>query len=59
MCLSVTGPAGQEVLLVSVPRFSQTATCVLVNLRTLDCQPMEFTTQFTLPMDTDSPEVDK
>lgn len=53
------GPAGQEVLLVSVPRFSQTATCVLVNLRTLDCQPMEFTTQFTLPMDTDSPEVDK
>jgi DNA polymerase delta subunit 2 len=57
--LSVSGPDDQEVLLVSVPKFSQAATCVLVNLRTLDCQPMEFTTQFTLPMDTESPEIDK
>ncbi|XP_076458438.1 DNA polymerase delta subunit 2-like [Babylonia areolata] len=34
--------SGQEVLLVTVPRFSQTATAVLVNLATLDCTPLSF-----------------
>lgn len=33
---------GQEVLLVSVPRFCQTATAVLVNLATLECLPLTF-----------------
>ncbi|XP_052701812.1 DNA polymerase delta subunit 2-like [Crassostrea angulata] len=36
------GCGGQEVLLVSVPRFSQTSTAVMVNLRTQDCVPMQF-----------------
>ncbi|XP_076073903.1 DNA polymerase delta subunit 2-like [Mytilus galloprovincialis] len=53
------GPNGQEILLVSVPKFCQTATCVLVNLKTLDCHPMEFNSQFSQPMETESPEVDK
>ncbi|KAI5624051.1 DNA polymerase delta subunit 2 [Silurus asotus] len=40
----VTGPEGQEVLLVTVPEFSSTQTACLVNLRTLDCEPIRFTT---------------
>ncbi|XP_069170997.1 DNA polymerase delta subunit 2 [Procambarus clarkii] len=36
------GEGGHKVTLVSVPRFSSTSTCVLVNLRTLQCQPMCF-----------------
>ena len=36
------GPDKQRVLLITVPTFSKTATCVLVNLRTLTCSPMKF-----------------
>lgn len=39
-----SGPGGQEVLLVSVPEFSSTQTACLVNLRTLCCQPVTFST---------------
>lgn len=52
------GSEGQEVLLVMVPRFSQTATAALVNLATLDCTPLAFHAQLT-PSQWDSPEVDK
>ncbi|KAK3089341.1 hypothetical protein FSP39_002854 [Pinctada imbricata] len=52
------GPKGQEVLLISIPKFVDTKTCVLVNLRSLECQPMQFQTDFT-GMDSESPEVDK
>ncbi|XP_066499546.1 DNA polymerase delta subunit 2 [Hoplias malabaricus] len=38
----ITGPEGQEVLLVAVPEFSSTQTVCLVNLRTLECEPITF-----------------
>ncbi|KAL7827170.1 hypothetical protein SRHO_G00328880 [Serrasalmus rhombeus] len=38
----VTGPEGQDVLLVTVPEFSSTQTACLVNLRTLECEPVCF-----------------
>lgn len=52
------GPAGQKVLLVTVPMFSQGGVCVLVNLRNLECYPMTFDS--SLPTSPEvSPEVDK
>lgn len=51
------GEDGQEVTLVTVPRFSESKTIVLVNLRTMECQPVSFDTQLPEPMD-ESP-VDK
>ncbi|XP_038609813.1 DNA polymerase delta subunit 2 [Tachyglossus aculeatus] len=41
-CKVIQGPEGQRVLLVAVPDFSTTQTACLVNLRTLDCQPISF-----------------
>ncbi|CAJ1067982.1 DNA polymerase delta subunit 2 [Xyrichtys novacula] len=38
----IKGPDGQEVLLVTVPEFSTTQTVCLVNLRTLECEPVSF-----------------
>ncbi|XP_030642330.1 DNA polymerase delta subunit 2 [Chanos chanos] len=38
----ITGPEGQEVLLVAIPEFSSTQTACLVNLRTLECEPVSF-----------------
>jgi DNA polymerase delta subunit 2 len=38
----VEGESGQKVRLVLLPAFSSKATIALVNLRTLECQPMEF-----------------
>ncbi|XP_072167647.1 DNA polymerase delta subunit 2-like [Diadema setosum] len=37
-----TGSGGKDVLLVTVPSFHETKSCVIVNLRTLDCQPLVF-----------------
>lgn len=36
------GPDGQEVVLVTIPKFSSTQTACLVNLRTLECEPVSF-----------------
>ncbi|CAI9593689.1 unnamed protein product [Staurois parvus] len=36
------GPEGQRVLLLTIPDFSSTQTACLVNLRTLQCQPISF-----------------
>ena len=56
----ISGPAGQIVLVVTVPRFCKTGTVALVNLRTLDTYPMVFHTQLDEEnMEIDSPEVDK
>ncbi|XP_075714780.1 DNA polymerase delta subunit 2 isoform X1 [Rhinoderma darwinii] len=41
-CKEVTGTEGQRVLLLTVPDFSSTQTACLVNLRTLQCQPICF-----------------
>ncbi|KAG8534439.1 hypothetical protein GDO81_019530, partial [Engystomops pustulosus] len=41
-CKEVTGAEGQRVLLITVPDFSSTQTACLVNLRTLQCQPISF-----------------
>ncbi|XP_028312792.1 DNA polymerase delta subunit 2 [Gouania willdenowi] len=49
----IKGPDGQEVLLVSVPDFSSTQTACLVNLRTLDCEPVSFSA-FSTDQDEDS-----
>ncbi len=38
----VQGPAGQRVRLVAVPSFASSGTLVLVNLRTLQCHPVNF-----------------
>lgn len=38
----INGENGQKVLLVTVPAFSNSKTCVLLNLRTLMCQPVNF-----------------
>ena len=38
----VTGPGGQEVRAILVPDFGIEHTCVLVNLETLEVQPMSF-----------------
>jgi hypothetical protein len=40
------GPDGQVVRLVLVPCFSKTGTLVLVNLHTLQCQPITFEGRF-------------
>ncbi|XP_019716727.1 DNA polymerase delta subunit 2 isoform X1 [Hippocampus comes] len=39
----LTGADGQEILLVTVPTFHSTQTACLVNLRTLECEPISFT----------------
>lgn len=45
---------------MTVPKFSQTATAVLINLRTLDCTPLTFRAQFSgLPGDVADPEAEK
>ncbi|KAM4676339.1 DNA polymerase delta subunit 2 [Discoglossus pictus] len=41
-CKEVTGEEGQRVLLLTVPEFNSTQTACLVNLRTLNCQPVNF-----------------
>ena len=41
LCYS-PGPDGQQVLLVTIPEFVTTQTACLVNLRTLECEPMSF-----------------
>ncbi|XP_057687098.1 DNA polymerase delta subunit 2 [Corythoichthys intestinalis] len=38
----LTGAAGQEILLITVPKFHSTQTACLVNLRTLECEPISF-----------------
>lgn len=40
------GERGQEVLLVAVPKFSESFSCVWVNLRSMDCQRMSFEVDF-------------
>ncbi|KAM9858342.1 DNA polymerase delta subunit 2 isoform 1-T2 [Aulostomus maculatus] len=40
----IKGPDGQEVLLVAVPEFISTQTACLVNLRSLECEPVSFST---------------
>ncbi|XP_007247162.2 DNA polymerase delta subunit 2 [Astyanax mexicanus] len=40
----IKGPEGQDVLLVAIPEFSSTQTACLVNLRTLECEPISFST---------------
>ena len=51
------GGDGQAVRLVTIPRFSRTQTCVLVNLKTLECLPV--TLGENLAADQTSPEVEK
>ena len=52
------GAGGQVVSLITVPRFSQTNTCVLVSLKTLQCQPITFNASFPAA-NQESPDVDK
>ncbi|KAM9811166.1 DNA polymerase delta subunit 2 [Neosynchiropus ocellatus] len=51
----IKGPDGQEVLLVTVPKFSSTQTACLVNLRTLECEPVSFSA-FSADDDNDDEE---
>ena len=40
-------------LLVCIPKFNTSSTCVLVNLRTLDCQPLKFSVGLPEPEPTE------
>ncbi len=51
--LLISGPEGQDVLLVAIPEFSSTQTACLVNLRTLECEPVCFSS-FSTEDDEDS-----
>ncbi|XP_064637842.1 DNA polymerase delta subunit 2-like isoform X2 [Lineus longissimus] len=53
------GDRGQEVLLVCVPNFSTTGTCVLVNLRSMECSPLVFHSKLTTSSPSVSPDVEK
>ncbi|XP_061412257.1 DNA polymerase delta subunit 2 [Lethenteron reissneri] len=55
---TITGPLGQRVLLVCVPVFSTTQTACLLNLRTLQCQPISFSAFTEPPDDDDDGEMD-
>ena len=58
--LLISGPAGQRVLVVTVPRFCKTGTAALINLRTLEAFPLKFHSELgEESMDIDSPEADK
>ena len=39
-----TGSQGQTILLITVPNFDLTHSCVIVNLTTLECQELTFST---------------
>lgn len=43
--ISSAGNAGQSVLLISVPRFADSGILVLLNVRTLAVQPLQFDSQ--------------
>ncbi|KAG0723612.1 DNA polymerase delta subunit 2 [Chionoecetes opilio] len=58
LCLQAVEVSGHKVTLVSVPKFNTTATCVLVNLRTLDCQPLHFSAGLPPPAAVSSPEAE-
>lgn len=47
LCCYCSGDEGQQTLLILIPDFCKTSTCVLVNLRTLECQPMSFGSELT------------
>ncbi|CAG5922236.1 DNA polymerase delta subunit 2 isoform 2-T4 [Menidia menidia] len=49
----IEGPDGQQVLLVTIPEFCSTQTACLVNLRTLQCEPVCFSA-FTAQEDEES-----
>jgi len=47
------GGSKMEVLLLAVPRFSATHSCVSVNLRTLECQEIKIDAAFGAALETD------
>ena len=51
-----TGSQGQTVLLIIVPNFDLTHSCVLVNLTTLECQELTFSTTLARKQ---NPELEK
>ncbi|XP_053393610.1 DNA polymerase delta subunit 2-like [Mercenaria mercenaria] len=54
------GADGQRVLVMTVPRFCQTGTVAIVNLKTLQAYPMMFKSEIEdEPMEIQSPDVDK
>ncbi|XP_042872791.1 DNA polymerase delta subunit 2-like isoform X1 [Penaeus japonicus] len=50
---------GHKVTLVSIPKFSDAGMCVVVNLRTLQCQPLCFSVDGNTLGDASSPEAEK
>lgn len=50
-CLALLGENGQKILLVTIPDFSSTKTCVMLNLRTLTCHPVNFSASLSMPQD--------
>jgi hypothetical protein len=58
--MTISGASGQRVLVMTVPKFCQTGTVAIVNLRTLQAYPMVFKSEIEEEsMDTQSPDVDK
>lgn len=48
---TIQGENGQKILLITVPTFSNTKTCVLLNLRTLTCHPVSFSASLSTQQD--------
>ncbi|XP_071546899.1 DNA polymerase delta subunit 2 [Panulirus ornatus] len=53
------GTDDHKITLVSIPRFSSTGMCVLMNLRTLQCQALRFSADCFSTDDCSSPEAEK
>uniref|UniRef100_A0A0B6ZQD3 DNA polymerase delta subunit 2 n=1 Tax=Arion vulgaris TaxID=1028688 RepID=A0A0B6ZQD3_9EUPU len=53
------GPANQEVLLLTIPRFSESGVAVLVNLKSLQAQPISFHSHFPIVDDSEDSVIDK
>jgi len=50
---------GNKILLVSLPSFSETGTCALVNLRTMECSTLSFGADNMNGSESSSPEAEK
>lgn len=50
-CLAFSGENGQKILLVTIPDFSSSKTCVMLNLQSLTCHPINFSASVSMQQD--------
>ena len=51
VCIAFSGENGQKILLVTIPDFSSTKTCVMLNLHSLTCHPVNFSASVSMQME--------